>query len=666
MAIEPLKRLTVVAPVSSPVLETLRRLGCVQVCDVAERHPRGEQALQRGPGTSGEPEENLRQADFILHLLERHAPKRRTLLDALAPMPMLVDPEEVDEAVEGFDLQAHFATAAALEEDWRAGERRLAENRAELDSLTPHAGIGFAPAALSSVHRTRLFYGTLESGLAASLDAGRRPWSDFAWELYPADRPDRTLLVLACAAGDAEAARKALEDLGFEPEVLPGLQCSPAERLRELEAEHRQCQDELEATAAKIRELDASRRTLTILKAYWSSQRSRELASAAGFRSKWIQVVCGWVRERDVDRLQRALAAAVPGADLLLEDPEPDDAVPVSLSMSRAWRPIQGLVSMFGLPSYHAFDPSPFLVLNFYLFFGICFSDVGYGLMLILVSVWLAARHREHRAAHDFARNLLYAGISTVVFGALLGGWFGDLPKYLGKGNLLLSLQHDLAVLNPMNKVLEALLLALGIGVLNQLYGIALKMYGEARQGNWTAAVCDGLFWLVALPGLLLVGARMFCHLPTAAWYLGVGLFAIGSLGLVLTQGRDVEHPVGRFATGLVSLYGIVGSYGFTAFVGDVLSYCRLLALGLTTSIVASTFNMLAAMVRSVPELGMALFVLLLVAGHLFNFLISLLGAFIHSMRLIYVEFFGRFYEGGARPFRPLGFGSSQCALRGS
>jgi V/A-type H+-transporting ATPase subunit I len=121
---------------------------------------------------------------------------------------------------------------------------------------------------------------------------------------------------------------------------------------------------------------------------------------------------------------------------------------------------------------------------------------------------------------------------------------------------------------------------------------------------------------------------------------------------------------VGRFGTGIVSLYGIVGTYGITAFIGDTMSYCRLLALGLTTSIVALSFNMMAGLLKDIPVVGLFLFIVALVVGHVFNFTISLLGAFVHSMRLIFVEFFGRFYDGGAKRFAPLGFDSPKAILK--
>ncbi|HNR30359.1 MAG TPA: V-type ATP synthase subunit I, partial [Candidatus Hydrogenedentes bacterium] len=153
---------------------------------------------------------------------------------------------------------------------------------------------------------------------------------------------------------------------------------------------------------------------------------------------------------------------------------------------------------------------------------------------------------------------------------------------------------------------------------------------------------------------------------PAPLYYVGLALFLGGALGLVLTQGRESKNPIARLMTGLVSLYGIVGSYGITAFIGDTMSYCRLLALGLTTSIVAMSFNMIANLLRPVPYAGIFLFVGALLIGHIFNFFISVMGAFVHSMRLILVEFFGRFYEGGAKPFTPLGFDSEAAILRKS
>jgi V/A-type H+-transporting ATPase subunit I len=367
-----------------------------------------------------------------------------------------------------------------------------------------------------------------------------------------------------------------------------------------------------------------------------------------------------------VDRLNVSVKKEFPEAILILEEPGADEEVPVSLSQPYAVRPLSLLVEMFGLPYYRSFDPTPFLNFNFYIFFGICFSDVGYGTMLVLFASYLAKRTRLYEGINDFARILLYSGFSTIIFGALLGSWFGDLyqPKYLGEGNLLLWLQSKFALLDPVEKTIPALLLALSIGVCNQFYGICLKMFGAFRQGDWKSAVFDGLFWLILLPGLLILVSKLFIKTPSSLFNIGLLLFTAGAIGLILTQGRNLKNPVAKLMGGMASLYGIVGSYGITAFIGDTLSYCRLLALGLTTSIVGMTFNMLGGLLRDIPYVGFLLFLVIIVVGHIFNFTISILGAFVHSMRLIFVEFFGRFYDAGARPFQPLGFDSPLCVIR--
>jgi len=420
--------------------------------------------------------------------------------------------------------------------------------------------------------------------------------------------------------------------------------------------------------AADVQRLAGWRRSLMILRAVWLSNRNRRLAAARSLCGKWTHMVSGYVRVQDVPKVEAALRQQFPSSMIVVEDPPPGEDVPVSLSPPRAAGPLRLLVEMFGLPSYQGFDPSPFLVVNFYLFFGICFSDVGYGLLLVLTSAYLARRTRYYRGVNLLARILFFGGCSTILFGALLGSWFGDLytPQYLGEGNALQWIQQRLVVLDPVAKTVNALVIALFIGMCNQFYGILLKMYGALRYKDWMTAISDGLFWLISLPGFVILVSALFVELPPLLFRIGLGLFALGSLGLVLTQGRDVKNPLGRLLTGVVSLYGILGSYGYTAFIGDTLSYCRLLALGLTTSIVAQSVNMLAGMVRGTPVLGALLFLAVLVVGHAFNFLISLLGAFIHSMRLIFVEFFGRFYEGGARPFQPLGFDSPLCVLKRS
>jgi V/A-type H+-transporting ATPase subunit I len=150
---------------------------------------------------------------------------------------------------------------------------------------------------------------------------------------------------------------------------------------------------------------------------------------------------------------------------------------------------------------------------------------------------------------------------------------------------------------------------------------------------------------------------------PKGIIYTSLALVLIMAVGLVLTQGRHEKSWIGRYLTGLISLYGILGTYGTTAFLGDVISYSRLMALGMTTTVVGMSFNIIAGILKEVPYVGWVLFIGMVIFGHIFNFMMSILTAFVHSARLILLEWFGRFYESGGIPFRPFGFQSSRMEL---
>ncbi|NLW34759.1 V-type ATP synthase subunit I [Syntrophorhabdus aromaticivorans] len=687
MAIESIKKLTLVSSrgTGRHLLRTISRLGTVEVIDAGERFQDSEGRLRHEQVSTEEPDERLRKIDFILSLLNVFAPEEQGFVASMAPVPQVVDPSEINHAVNNYDLNESFRTASELDETYRRSERAKSEIENQLNELIPLAGLSFTLSDFHRPARACLVFGYLPQESLDRIDPSAEPWRDCEWEkikltpqrgeeapLGPERSPrmksagSKIPVIFAFLKEDCETMKKALAEIGFDEIQLPRLPGKVLDHVMELRGDLAEVEARMAEVSEKARAMAPERRTLITLKAFWLANRNQGLAAAKALNGRWVNILTGYVRSRDADRLEAAVRKEFPEAVLVFEDPKPDEEVPVSISQPYMIRPLSLLVEMFGLPYYRNFDPTPFLTFNFYVFFGICFSDAGYGVMLVLFASYVAGRTRLYEGVNNFARILLYSGFSTMMFGALLGSWFGDLyePKYLGEGNVLLWLQQKFALLDPIEKTIPALLLALAIGVINQFYGICLKMYGAFRRGDWKGAVFDGLFWLILLPGLLILVSRLFVRTPPGLFRSGLCLFAAGAIGLILTQGRDLRSPVARILGGVASLYGIVGSYGITAFIGDTLSYCRLLALGLTTSIVGMTFNMLGGLLRDIPYVGFFLFIVIVVAGHVFNFVISILGAFVHSMRLIFVEFFGRFYEAGARPFQPLGFDSPLCVIR--
>jgi len=687
MAIERIKKVTIVSPkrADRQLLKTINRLGVMHVTDLGETLPENT-VLQYHKASTADADENLRKIDFILNFMNIFCPEQKSFAQGLTPLPVVTTPDELNVILKQYELDEQYRKTNELDEIYRQAERVISEIESELRDLEPLADLPFDIGDFFRPERTCLLFGYLPAKKVPLLDPNIEPWSHLAWENIkspsPSDLEERTTgkkeerigMVFAFLPENTEEVRKALSTLEFEEVPLPKIKGKISDRLNELHGDLDTYQRNVAEISRQVYSLaeghrvGEGRRPLSILKAYWTNSRNRAEALAKTVEGKWLHVVGGYVREKDVARLEAILREEFPDSIITINDPAPDEDVPVSISVTHLFKPIQILVEMFGLPRYRNFDPTPFMQLNFYAFFGICFSDVGYGIMLVLASLYLISKTKDYEGVNLFSRILLYGGISSIIFGAITGSWFGDLykPEYLGEGNFLLALQERFVLIDPMAKTVVALIFAFAIGVFNQFCGIGLKMYGAIRDRDWMSAFSDGLCWLVALPGFIIIVTKLFVNTPPKLFTAGLWLFALGATGLILTQGRDIKNPIGRILGGVVSLYGIMGSYGIAAFVGDTLSYCRLLALGLTTTIVAMSFNLMAGMLRDIPYVGMFLFILLLLIGHTFNFAISVLGAFVHSMRLIFVEFFGRFYDGGARPFHPLQFDSPMCVMKKS
>ena len=470
----------------------------------------------------------------------------------------------------------------------------------------------------------------------------------FAWQIV-SKTDEKLKILLAYLNRDKDVALKIIAKFDLKEIPFPVLSGNVKDHVDKLVSELANVVREEHLIRHRFLELSGEWRSLEILLGYWENERNKMIAQRRCAMSKRIFVLIGYVKTTDRLRLDSMLGNEFPHASVFYEEPSPKDRVPVSITLNNFFKPAQVLINMFGLPNYFTFDPTPFVIVSFLIFFGLCFGDVFYGLFLTVFSAWMVRKYRHSEPLSNFMKLFLYAGISTMVFGALTGGWAGDLynPMYLGEGNLLLKVKERLILLDPLSKPVIALLIAIGLGVLNQFYGITLRMYGEILRKNIMNAICDGLLWLIMLPGFLILTSTIFLKVPGSLVSIGKYLAIVGAAGLISTQGRNEKGIAGKIFTGIVSLYGIVGTYGCSGFIGDILSYTRILALSLTTTIIGMAFNIVASLFKTGTFIGIILFIITLVTGHMFNFVMSILGAFIHPARLIFLEFFGRFYEGG-------------------
>jgi V/A-type H+-transporting ATPase subunit I len=247
--------------------------------------------------------------------------------------------------------------------------------------------------------------------------------------------------------------------------------------------------------------------------------------------------------------------------------------------------------------------------------------------------------------------NLFYVGAgATFLYGLVTGSFFGDFIDVFPFMAFLRPLKNALLIVDPLKNPVAILEISLLLGVVHLMFGLGVAAYDEFRRGNYADAAGSKISWILFVMGLLFVGGGSAGILPLFFYATGVVMAVVGTALIFWHAGRGEKNIFLKVGLGLYALYGS------TAYLGDILSYSRLLALGLGSAVIGSVINLLGGMIAGVPFVGWLLAFIVIVGGHVFSLAINLLGAFVHAMRLQYVEFFSKFYLGDGATFDPLKF----------
>jgi len=330
-------------------------------------------------------------------------------------------------------------------------------------------------------------------------------------------------------------------------------------------------------------------------------------------------------------------------------EPEDDELAPTMLKNPEWGTLLQPLTLMYGTPTYGSFDPTIAMTPFFFLFLGMCFGDAGYGLVLSAILGYFLIRYKMPKAMSRTFVMLLVGMICTVIFGFISGSFFGDAFTAFGFMKPLLPFAKKVQLLDPMNDPMTLLGISLVLGFIQVIVGVSIAFYMNWKNGDKFAAIADQGGWIVCLIGLVMLGLTMAGKLPASLLTVSKILAGGGALLLVCTQGRSKGSIFGKAFSGVMSLYDVTG------YLSDVLSYSRLLALGLGSAAVGLVVNLLCNLIADgVPYVGWLLAAFVFILGHTFSVAANLLGAFIHPLRLQYVEFFGKFYDANGVDFKPL------------
>ena len=316
--------------------------------------------------------------------------------------------------------------------------------------------------------------------------------------------------------------------------------------------------------------------------------------------------------------------------------PDKEEEIPVLLENHSLVKPFEIVIDLYGLPHSKTLDSTVLMAPFFFVFFGLMVSDAGYGLLMALITGIVLMRFKLEGMAYKLIKLLFFGGISTFLWGAMFGGWFGDIVQVVTTG------QYEIPPIwfNPLDDPMRLLIWSFIFGGIHLYVGMGIQAYVFIRDGKVWDAVFDIGLWYVFLTGIVLFA--LGDAVAAVAPYVTIG----GAAGLVLTQGRKQKGILKKALMGILSLYNVTG------FLSDVLSYSRLLALGLATGVIATVVNTVGSLF-GLGGLGILVLIIVFIGGHTFNILINALGAYVHASRLQYVEFFGKFYEGGGKAFKP-------------
>jgi len=372
--------------------------------------------------------------------------------------------------------------------------------------------------------------------------------------------------------------------------------------------------------------------------------------------SKFVKGFAGWIKAKDVARFEKFIKEHIPEAFLHTQDPAPGENVPISFENTRLVEPFEVVTDLYGRPAYRNIDPTGHLSLFFAVSFAFCITDAGYGLILILLALLLMKKFRLMPAFAKFMKLLLYSGIATLLMGIITGSWFGDLLKRLPESFLPARALKGLVILDPLgggNKAFIFLGWAIIIGYIQIVWGLVLNLYNSVKEtGLKKSGEAVSLLSIQLLAGILIAVIAAGHKRDMSPYFIRVPAVLLGLSFLYLMQAKAREQK------GIVMklFWAFYGAYNVMAsnLLGDILSYSRLFGLGLTTAVLGLVVNEMVFMSTGIPYAGYIIAAVLFIGGHLGNLAINLLGGYVHTSRLQYLEFFTKFFESGGKEFNPL------------
>ena len=631
MALLDMKRVTLIAHADRKdgILRKLQDMGAVEITSAeteqleAGQAPESLSALEKRLADVRESLEVIRKYDETKSSFL--TPKPAISRDTLGRMDSRFD-----------DTDGIVAQIQKFSEDMATLKARRQRLKNKMAQLEPYADFDAPLECICPGRYTTCLLGSIPSDGIDEYKRIRKEYADVAYfEAIGELRGYHSIYVIM----DSDVHEKLIGELkyiGFSEAYIKDLYGTPRDLLFDYQNEYDSLGIEADEYKEKAKRFVDDKPLLKGQEDYLVNEITRLRTIEKLGESSAVFLMEGWLIAEHEQAVQKTLMDIAPESYITFRDPTEDELPPTALSNSKPVEPFEAVTDMYSVPSSKGYDPNLIMAIFYFLIFGMMMADMAYGLILTLGALLVLKLKKPTGMFRKITTVIMICGISTSLWGVFFGNLF--------------SIPGLPSVINPLEDAMSMLVICLGVGVLHLLVGLFIAAYMNIKRGKPWAALFDNFSWVLVFVG---VG-----FLAAGKTLIGGAILIAVAILLVCTQGRDKKGFFSKLAGGLASIYNATG------YLSDILSYCRIFGMGLATTVIAMVFNTIAGMLFG-NVVGYVFGAVVLVIGHTFNIAINTLGAFVHTARLQYIEFFSKFYEGSGHAFMPLTIRTKNHRLEG-
>lgn len=637
------------------ILEKIQSMGVMEINHVLDEDEDFRRMDTANARSSFEKAAN--SADRALEILNEYAPVKTSMLSSLEGKK-LVDAKVHEEVIrKREELLKVVNQIQVLDKEKAENKAEILKLENRIESLVPWLSLDI-PMNATGTKKTSVILGSIP-GLA-DISGIYEILAEAASEVEAADAyvissgQDMTCIAVICLKQEEQSIEEALRSRGFS-RIAQSSAKTPVGETEELKQAIKEKENRISQIEQEVIRLAEQREEIYLLADYYRVRAEKYEVLGEIPQSANTFVLSGYVPHRDVEKVKRVLESKYDCA-IDVEELKEEEEPPVLLKNNKFSASAEGVLESFGLPKKDEIDPTAIMSVFYVFLFGLMLSDAAYGAIVsIACGVLILKFPRMSEGMKKSIQLFFWCGLSTLFWGIMFGGYFGDVINVVSRT----FFGHEVGIkalwFVPLNNPMKLLIYSMVFGLIHLFTGLGIKGYMCIRDKKYVDFLCDVVLWYVFLIGLilLLIPTDIFASIaqvqitfPPVVNAIAKWASILGAVGIVLMSGRANKNFGLRIALGAYDLYNVTG------WLSDVLSYSRLLALGLATGVIAQVVNQMGSM-GGKSVFGVILFVIVFIIGHVFNIAINLLGAYVHTNRLQYVEFFGKFYEGGGRAFHP-------------